>query len=61
MTNSTKPVRTRPGTIYGLCKVHKKEEDGCPLFWPILSSLKTPTDNLPTFLVPTLNPLTKNE
>ena len=44
---SVKPVRTRPGTIYGLCKVHKQ------------SALKTTTYNLAKFLVPKLNPLTK--
>ena len=29
MRNSIKPVGTRPGTMYGLCKVHKQEVDGC--------------------------------
>ena len=44
---SVKPVRTRPGTIYGLCKVHKQ------------SALQTTIYNLVKFLVPKLNPLTK--
>ena len=44
---SVKPVRTRPVTIYGLCKVHKQ------------SALKTTTYILAKFLVPKLNPLTK--
>ena len=26
---SIKPVRTRLGTMYALCKVHKEEVDGC--------------------------------
>ena len=30
MRKSVKPVGTRPGTMYGLCKVHKQEVDGCP-------------------------------
>ena len=29
MRKSIKPVGTRPGTMYGLCKVHKQEVDGC--------------------------------
>ena len=40
---SVKPVGTRSGTMYGLCKVHKQEVDGCPPFRPILSALETPT------------------
>ena len=30
MYKSIKPVGARPGTVYGLCKVHKQEVDGCP-------------------------------
>ena len=40
---SIKPVWTRPGTMYGLCKVHKQEVDRCPPFRAILSALQTPT------------------
>ena len=47
--------------MYGLCKVHKQEVDGCHPFQPILSPLQTPTYNLAKFLVPILDPLTKNE
>ena len=47
--------------VYGNCKVHKQQVDGCPLLWPILSVLQTPTYNLVKFLFPTLNPLIKNE
>ena len=61
MHKSIKPVGTRPGTIYGICKVHKQEVDGCPPFRPILSVLQTPTYNLAKCLVPILDPLTKNE
>ena len=61
MRKFVKPVGTRPGIMYGNCKVHKQQVDGCPLFRPILSALQTPTYNLAKFLVPILNPLTKNE
>ena len=61
MHKSIKPVGTVPGSMYRLCKVHKQEEDGCPPFSPILSALQTPTYNLAKFLVPILDPLTKNE
>ena len=47
--------------MYGNCKVHKQQVDGCPTFRPILLPLQTPTYNLAKFLVPILNPLTKNE
>ena len=60
MRKFVKPVGTRPGIMYGNCKVHK-QVDGCPPFRPILSALKTPTYNLAKFLVPILNPLTRNE
>ena len=33
---SLKPVRTRPGIMYGLCKVHKDIIDNCLPFQPIL-------------------------
>ena len=61
MRKFVKPVGTRPGIMYRNCKVHKQQVDGCPLFRPILSALQTPTYNLAKFLVPILNPLTKNE
>ena len=47
--------------MYGLCKVHKQEVDGCPPFMPTLSALQTPTYNLAKFLLPILDPLTKEE
>ena len=61
MRKSIKPVGTRPGTMYGLSKVHKQEVDSCPPFRPVLSALQTPTYNLAKFLVPILDTLTKNE
>ena len=46
MDKSVKPVGTRLGTMYGLCKLHKQQ----------VLALQTPTDNLTIFLVPILNP-----
>ena len=60
MRKFVKPVGTRPGIMYGNCKVHK-QVDGCLPFRPILSALQTPTYNLAKFLVPILNLLTPNE
>ena len=56
-----KPVGTRPGIMYGSCKVHEKCVDGCPPFRPILSALQTPTYKLAKYLVPILEPLTTNK
>ena len=56
-----KPVGTRPGIMYGSCKVHKKCVDGCPPFRPILSALQTPTYKLAKYLVPILEPLTNKK
>ena len=58
---SLKPVGTRPGVMYGSCKVHKASVENCPPFRLILSALNTPTYKLAKFLVPILKPLTTNE
>ena len=58
---SLKPVGTRPGVMYGSCKVHKASVGNCPPFRPILSALNAPTYKLAKFLVPILKPLTTNE
>ena len=58
---SLKPVGTRPGIMYGLCKVHKDIIDNCPPFRPVLSAINTPTYKLAKFLVPILKSLTSNE
>ena len=58
---SLKPVGTRPGIMYGLCKVHKDIIDNCPPFRPILSAINTPTYKLAKFLVLILKSLTSNE
>ena len=59
--SSLKPVGTRPGILYGLCKVYKDIIDNCPLLRPILSAINTPTYKLAKFLVPILKSLTSNE
>ena len=58
---SLKPVGTRPGVMYGSCKVHKASVGNCPPFRPISSVLNTPTYKLANFFVPILKPLTTNE
>ena len=58
---SLKPVGTRPGIMYGSCKLHKASAGDCPRFRPILSALNTPTYKLAKLLVPILKPLTTNE
>ena len=54
------PVGSQPGKLYGLCKVHKEAIDGCPPFRPIISAINTPSYNLAKFLLPILEPITKN-
>ena len=58
---SLKPVGTRPGILYGSCKVLKASVGNCPSFRPILSALNTPTYKFTKFLVPVLKPLTTNK
>ena len=58
---SLKPVGTRPGIMYALCKVQKDIIDNCSPFRPILSTINTPTYKLAKFLVPTLKSLSSNE
>ena len=60
-TRSLKPVGTRPGIMYGLCKVRKDIIDNCPPFRPILSAINTPTYKLAKFLVSILKSLASNE
>ena len=54
------PTGSRPGILYGLCKVHKNSVNGSPPFRPILSAINTPTYKLAKFLVPILSSLTSN-
>ena len=61
MRKFVNPVRTKPGIMYGNCKEEKEQVDVCLPFRPILSTLQTTTYKLAKFLVPILNPLTKNE
>ena len=54
-------TRSKPGILYGLCKIHKSIVDGVPPFRPILSAIGTPTYKLAKFFVPLLVPLTYNQ
>lgn len=58
-----KPVGSRPGVMYGLCKIHKDQKNGVdlPPFRPILSAIKTCAYNLAKFFVPILKEITINE
>ena len=56
-----KAVGSRPGILYGLCKVHKAITDICPPFRPTLSAVRTPSYKLAKFLVPKLSSITFNE
>ena len=56
-----KAVGSKPGILYGLCKVHKAVADVCLPFRPILSAIGTPTYKIAKFLVPILSSLTTNE
>ena len=56
MRKFIKPAGTRPGIMYGNCKVHKQQVDGCLLFRPILLTLQTLAYNLAKFLVPIKTP-----
>ena len=56
-----KAVRSRPGILYGLYKVHKSITDICPPFKPILSAIGTPSYKLAKFLVHKFSSITFNE
>ena len=58
-----KPVGSKPGIMYGLCKVHKynSSTNDIPPFRPILSTIGTATYNLAKFFVPILKEFTVNE
>ena len=61
--NFLKPCGSRPGIMYGLCKVHKgrgASNDILP-FRPILSAIGTCTYNIAKFFVPILKDFTLNE
>ena len=59
--NKLRPVGTRLGILYGLCKVHKASVNGSPPFRPILNAINTPTYKLAKYLVPLLSSLPTNE
>ena len=53
-----KAVESRPGVLYGLCKVQKAIVDVFPPLKPILSTIGTPTYKIAKFLAPILSYLT---
>ena len=56
-----RPVGTRSGIVYRLCKVYKDIFDHFSPFQLILSKINTLTNKLAKFLVPILKSLTTNE
>ena len=56
-----KAVGSRPGILYGLCKVHRAITDICPPFRLILSAVETSSYKLANFLVLKLSSITFNE
>ena len=57
------PTGSRPGVLYGICKVHKEvgSEGETPPFRPILSAIGTSTYNMAKFFVPILKTSTVNQ
>ena len=57
------PCGSRPGIMYGLCKVHKERKNGkkTPPFRPILSAIGTCSYNMAKFFVPILKPVSINQ
>ena len=56
-----KAVGSRPGILYGLCKVHKVITDVFPTCKPILSATATCNCKLAKFLAPKLSLITFDE
>ena len=58
-----KPCDSKPGVMYGMCKVHKvrTDNDGVPPFRPILSATGTCNYNLVKCFVPIWKQFTINE
>ena len=58
-----KPCGSKPGIMYGLCKIHKGTtvNDPLPPFRPILSAIGTCNYNLAKFFVPIFEQFTINE
>ena len=56
-----KVVGSRPGVLYGLCRVYKNKVDRCPPFRRILSAIGTPSYKIVKLLVPRMNSIHSNE
>ena len=58
-----RPCGSKPGVLYGLCKVHQKldEPNRLPPLRPSLSAIVTCSYNLAKFFVPILREFTIND
>ena len=56
-----KAFGSRPGILYGLCKLHEAIIDVCPPFRPILLAIGNPSYKLAKFLVPKLSSIMFNK
>ena len=56
-----KIIGSRPGILYGLCKVHEAITDVCLPFRHTLSTIETPSYKLAKFFVPKLSSVTFND
>ena len=54
-------AESRPGILYGLCKVQKAITNVCPPFRPKPSAIGTPSYKLAKFVVPKLSSVTFNK
>ena len=59
--NELYPTDSKPGILYGLCKIQIRIVDEVPLFRPILSTIGIPTYKLAKVFVPLLEPLAYNQ
>ena len=56
-----KAVGSRPGAMYGFCKIHRASVEHCPPFRTTFSALNSPTYKRVNCLVPILKRLKTNE
>ena len=59
--NELYPAGSRPGILYGLCKILKSIVDGAPPSCPVLSAIGIPIYKLAKVFLPLLEPLTYNQ
>ena len=56
-----RPNGPSPARLYGLPKIHKAPVDGLPKYRPIISQIGSSTYKIAKFLLPFIEPYTKNE